>query len=93
MNSAKDRGCSLDCKTDGEFSVYQVFVDRVNEPLRRFVSAEEAVETAIRYSTSVGAKIGTTIKVIITDGGDNCCWEWKKGEGITFPPEVAERLK
>lgn len=93
MNNAKDRGCSLECKTNGEFSVHQFFMDDTSEGLRRFVDEKEAVETAIRYSTSVGAKIGTTKRVIITDGSDSCCWEWNHGQGITFPPELAGRLK
>jgi hypothetical protein len=30
-------------------------------------------------------------RVIITDGGDDCCFEWKRGEGVTFPPEARGR--
>ena len=71
-----------------EFSVCQFFANGSYEYVRRFVSAEEAVKTAKHYTTSVGAKIGTTVRVIITDGGDCCVFEWKRGEGVIFPKEV-----
>ena len=51
----------------------------------RFVSAEEAVKTAKHYCNSVGAQIGTTERVIITDGGDCIAFQWEHGKGITFP--------
>jgi hypothetical protein len=76
-----------------EFSVCQFFEDGSYEYTHRFINSEEAVKTAIHYSTSVGAKLGTTVRVIITDGDDCINWEWKKGIGITYPPEVAGKLK
>ncbi len=54
--------------------------------MRRFVGAEEAVMAAKHYTTSVGARLGLTQRVIITDGGDFTCFEWKYGEGVTYPP-------
>ena len=36
-------------------------------------------------SNSVGGKIGTTNRVIITDGGDSCCFDWRFGVGVVFP--------
>jgi hypothetical protein len=72
-----------------EFSVYQFFVDGSYERVREFVSGEEAVKAFMHYSSSVGAKIGTTVRVILTDGGDCTNMEWKHGEGITYPPELA----
>jgi hypothetical protein len=54
--------------------------------MRRFVGAEEAVMAAKHYTTSVGARLGLTQRVIITDGGDFTCFEWKYGEGVTHPP-------
>ena len=50
------------------------------------VSAEEAVETARSYTTRPAAVLGIIRRVIITDGGDNTCFEWKNGEGVTYPP-------
>jgi hypothetical protein len=38
------------------------------------------------YCNSVGARMGFTKRVTITDMGDCVCFEWKQGEGITFPP-------
>lgn len=73
-------------QSHGEFSVCQFFVDDSYEYVLRFVDAKTAVETAKRYTESVGAKIGTTVRVIITDGGDYTNFEWKFGEGVVFPP-------
>lgn len=70
----------------GEFSVAQFFEDGTNEYVRRFVSAKEAVLACKHYTHSVGAQIGNTVRVIITDGDDNINFEWKYGEGITYPP-------
>jgi hypothetical protein len=69
----------------GEFSVYQFFADDSYEEVRRFVDADEAVRAARHYTTSVGAKIGTTVRVIITDGGDFTVFEWRFGQGVVFP--------
>jgi hypothetical protein len=74
--------------TDGEFSVYQFFADDSYEYVRRFVSAKEAVETALHYTTSVGAKLGITKRVTITDGLDCTNFEWVFGKGVTFPPSA-----
>jgi hypothetical protein len=72
--------------TSGEFSVCQFFPDESYEYVRRFVSAEEAIEAFKHYANSAGAKIGTTRRVIVTDGGDCINAEWKFGEGLTYPP-------
>ena len=74
--------------TKGEFSVCQFMNDDVYEYVRRWVSAEEAIEAFKAYTTNVAARIGMTQRVIITDGGDCCNAEWKYGEGYTFPPEL-----
>jgi len=70
----------------GDFDVYQFFIGDTWEKVREGVDAEEAVRAARHYTSSVGARFGTTKRVIITDGDDCCCFEWKHGEGITFPP-------
>jgi hypothetical protein len=71
----------------GEFSVYQFFKNDAYEKVREFVSAEDAMLAFKHYTSSVGAKMGTTVRVIITDGDDYTAAEWKFGEGITFPPD------
>jgi hypothetical protein len=72
-------------ESSNEYSVCQFFQNGSYEYVRRFVSAEEATDVARHYCTSVGAKIGTTVRVIITDGGDCINLEWQFGKGITFP--------
>lgn len=68
------------------FSVCQFFPNDSYEYVRRHVDAEEAVKAAHHYCSSVGARMGTTVRVIITDAGDCCVFEWKFGEGVVFPP-------
>ena len=71
--------------SSGEFSVCQFFPNGQYEYVRRWVSAKEAFEAFKHYISSVGAKIGTTTEVLITDGGDFCNVHWKFGEGIVYP--------
>ena len=73
----------------GEFSVFQFFPDDTYERVREFVDAKEAVDAAHHYCNSVGAKLGTTKRVIITDSGDFTCFEWIYGKGVVFPPQPA----
>lgn len=68
------------------FNVVQFFEDDTHEYVRRGVGAEEAVKAAQHYCYCVGARLGMTRRVIITDEDDNCAFEWKYGEGITYPP-------
>lgn len=68
----------------GEFSVCQFFKDGSSEYVRRNVDAKTAVEAAHHYCHCVGAQIGNTVRVIITDDGDCTNFEWKFGEGVTF---------
>lgn len=72
-----------------EFSVCQFFADESYEYVARYVSAEDAVQKFKAMITSVGAKLGTTKRVIITDGGDCCNMEWEHGKGIVYPPKDA----
>ena len=71
------------------FSVYQFFPDETYERVREGVGVEEAMRAAQHYCSSVGAQIGTTCRVIITDSGDSIVFEWTHGKGITFPQEAA----
>ena len=75
--------------SEGEFNVVQFFDDGFHEYVRRGVDAKEAVEAAKFYTTNVVARLGLIVeRVIITDGDDSCCFEWQRGEGVTFPSEV-----
>lgn len=69
---------------DNEFSVYQFFPDDSCERVASWIGAEEAVKLAKQLSESVGARIGATRRIIITDGGDHTCFEWTFGKGVTF---------
>jgi hypothetical protein len=71
----------------GEFSVYQFFKDQSYEAVLRFVDGKTAVEQARSLSLSVGGRIGTTDRIIITDGGDSTVFEWKFRVGVTYPPQ------
>jgi hypothetical protein len=70
---------------ENEFSVCQFFADGSYEYVKRYVGAEEAVKAARHYTDNVAVKLGITKRVIITDGGDYCVFEWKAGEGVTYP--------
>ena len=70
---------------DEHFSVYQFFMDGSYEQVCHLVSAERAADVFARYTKTLGAQLGTTVRVIITDGGDCICMEWIFGKGITFP--------
>lgn len=74
---------------DDLFTVFRYGADgRYTTPVRD-VGAEQAVRLAIvTAQTDADAT-----RVIITDAGDCCAWEWKAAEGIVFPPQVAGRLK
>jgi len=76
--------CEVATMTSERFNVYQFFEDDSYEKVREWVTAEEAVKAAHHYCTSVGARLGFTKRVIITDGGDCVNFEWKAGEGVTF---------
>ena len=69
----------------GEYSVYQEFRDGTRERVRDHVSDREAVEAAYHYTTCVGAKLGTTVKVMVTDDGDCCVFLWERDKGIVWP--------
>lgn len=68
-----------------KYSVYQFFQNGDYENVREHVPLEDAMRAALHYSTSVGAKIGTTVRVIVTDTGDSCVYEWGYGKGLVFP--------
>lgn len=76
-----------------EFSVYQFFPDDSYECVRQWVSIEDATNAAIHYCSSVGARMGTTMRVIITDGGDAIVFEWTHADGITFPEQLKKPPK
>jgi len=76
----------------GEFSVYQFFADDAgSERVANFIDAESAVKLAARLASSVGARLGTTRRIIITDGGDDIAFEWLYGQGVVFPVQISDQ--
>lgn len=73
------------------FNVVQFFTDGTSEYVRRMVPPQEAVAAAKHYTESVAVRMGMVERVIITDMGDLTVFEWKKGQGITFPPQAEGR--
>jgi hypothetical protein len=71
-----------------EFSVVLFFPDGTYEYVKRFVGAKEAVRTAKDYSRPL-VLLGVIERIIITDGSDYTVFEWKAGEGVTFPAKSA----
>ena len=69
----------------GEFSVTQFFTTKQYETVRKHVSREEAVKAFTFFTHNVSARIGLTVRVIITDAGDLICAEWQHGKGLVFP--------
>ncbi len=69
----------------GEFSVYQFFPNDTYEEVVRFVGAEEAMRVSVNLIHSIGGRLGTTTRVIITDGEDFTCFDWEFGKGVVFP--------
>jgi hypothetical protein len=49
------------------------------------VSFEEAIKWFMHHTTNVTAKVGLTVRVIITDGNDFTVAEWKHGLGVIWP--------
>lgn len=68
------------------FAVWQFFRDGTHECVGRHLDAKAAVKKARDYCHSVGATVGTTVRVIITDDGDYTVFEWRRGRGVVFPP-------
>lgn len=73
-----------------EFSVYQFFIDGSQETVHRFITARQAIMTVKGLMESIGGRIGTTQRIIITDGGDYIVWEWQFGKGIVFDAKEKE---
>lgn len=69
-----------------EFSVVLYFPTGDYLYERRNLDAETAVRLAKKCTQRPAAFAGLVPRIIITDGEDNTVFEWKHGEGVTFPP-------
>lgn len=76
--------------SDKHFSVY--WWDRDGGQHRELYLAPigQVTRAVKRLTQGPAAMVGMVSRVIITDGGDIGCFEWKYGEGITFPPKPKE---
>ena len=80
-----------DTPLTSEFSVYWWDPADNYYTEKRFVPAAEAMECVVDLIQRPAAKAGIIIKVMITDGGDCCVFEWKNGEGVVFPPPMEKK--
>jgi hypothetical protein len=71
--------------SDGEFSVVIFYPDGTYEYVARGLSAADAVPIAKQWTERPGALLGAIARVLITDGGDMTNFEWRFGEGVTYP--------
>lgn len=77
---------SNETETKELFNVVVFYPDDSYTYERRGVSAHEAVIAAKSFTERPAAQLGMIRRVIITDSGDCCNFEWRHGEGVTFPP-------
>lgn len=70
------------------FSTYQFFPDDTYEKVIQYAPLVRAMEVAKQLCHSLGARIGTTKRVIITDGGDCTVFEWTHDRGIIWPADI-----
>ena len=74
-----------------QFAVLLFFDDGKHRYASRFVSAQVACGVFERCIHGLGARLGMTARVVITDSQDCILREWKFGRGITFPPKDVSR--
>lgn len=67
------------------YRLYLFYADDSREEFGPTADVEELVIKAKGFSESVGAKIGTLTRMIITDSGDYTIFEWTTKEGVVFP--------
>ena len=68
-----------------EYSVYWWDQEDGQHEESRFILLDLAMHQVKRLTQGPASMLGMVKRVIITDGGDCCVFEWKQGEGITWP--------
>ena len=68
------------------YKVWAFFADDTHYLIADELDAEAAVRMAKRHTETVGARLGTTKRVIIEDYDGHTSFEWRFGEGVTYPP-------
>ena len=71
--------------SDTEFSVYWWDRDDGQHEELRFADVDRVMRAFGRLTMGPAAMAGMVKRVIVTDGGDCICAEWKDGKH-TFPP-------
>lgn len=68
-----------------EFTLY--WWDRDGEQHRELVmvSVERALRRAESLANGPASKMGIVKRIMITDGGDCCAFEWTHKDGVVFP--------
>lgn len=79
---------SDDVEGRAQFSVVLFYADDTHQYVRRWIDARTAVETAKAYTQGPAALAGIVRRIIITDGGDDTCFAWEWGKGVTYPPDA-----
>ncbi len=78
----------------GEFSVYWWDPSGTYYEEARFVPVEAAMEKVKSLLLRKPARAMRLFqKIMITDGGDCCVFEWKIDEGVVFPPDLKGQWK
>ena len=72
-----------------EFSVYWWDREDGQHEELRFVPADKATRAFERLTLGPASMLGMVKRVIITDGGDCICAEWRDGK-LTYPTQQGE---
>lgn len=76
--------------SEREFSLYWWDPDgSIHEELR-FVGAEEAVKRSFTLANGPAAKMGIVKRIMITDGGDFCVFDWNSDAGVIWPDRESQ---
>jgi len=74
-----------------EFSVFWWDKDGGQHRELSFVEAEPAMRAVKRLTSGPAFMLGIVKRIVVTDGGDCCVFEWIKDVGITFPRKPEEQ--
>jgi hypothetical protein len=69
---------------DERFNVFWWDTDGAQYNELSSVGAEQAVSAAKRMADGPASALGFVQRIIITDSGDCCNFEWIKGKGVTL---------
>jgi hypothetical protein len=72
-----------------EFTVHQFYADECCERVLELVDRATAMAHATRLIGSVGALLGTTVRVVVTDSAEETVFDWKSSEGMICQPTEA----